>query len=152
MSVFYHDKEVRVWEISRKTEQAEWVRKCFENKSMVWYDDRLKILVKAINPSPERDVKLGLLDTAVITFVERKTRFMVGIKTKSKNAEDVRTTIDTFMSRFEPVCDSLTCDRGTEFTSVMFINQIENTYKKKLYYADAQSPGQRGTNERFKKA
>ncbi|GEK60950.1 IS30 family transposase [Leuconostoc citreum] len=85
----------------------------------------------------------------VITFVERKTRFMVGIKTKSKNAEDVRTTIDTFMSRFEPVCDSLTCDRGTEFTSVMFINQIENTYKKKLYYADAQSPGQRGTNERF---
>ena len=31
----------------------------------------------------------------------------------------------------------------------MFINQIENTYKKKLYYADAQSPGQRGTNERF---
>ncbi|ETJ37069.1 Transposase, IS30 family, partial [human gut metagenome] len=50
----------------------------------------------------------------VITFVERKTRFMVGIKTKSKNAEDVRTTIDTFMSRFELVCDSLTCDRGTE--------------------------------------
>lgn len=65
MSVFYHDKEVRVWEISRKTEQPEWVRKCFENKSMVWYDDRLKILVKAINPSPERDVKLGLLDTAL---------------------------------------------------------------------------------------
>ena len=32
---------------------------------MVWYDNQLKILVKAINPSAKRDLKLGLLDTAL---------------------------------------------------------------------------------------
>lgn len=85
----------------------------------------------------------------VITFVERKTRFMVGVKAKSKSSDDVKTAIDTFMSRFENVCDSITCDRGTEFTSSLFIYSIEDTYGKKLYYADPQSPGQRGTNERM---
>lgn len=85
----------------------------------------------------------------VITFVERKTRFMVGVKARSRNVEDVKTAIDTFMSRFENVCDSITCDRGTEFTSTMFIHSIEQTYGKKLYFADPQSPGQRGTNERM---
>lgn len=85
----------------------------------------------------------------VITFVERKTRFMVGVKSRSKNANDVKTAIDTFMSKFENVCDSITCDRGTEFTSTIFISSIEHTYGKKLFFADAQSPGQRGTNERM---
>lgn len=85
----------------------------------------------------------------VITLVERRTRFMVGVKTKSRQAEDVKTAVDTFMSRFENACDSITCDRGTEFTSIQFISQIELDYNKKLYYADPQSPGQRGTNERM---
>lgn len=85
----------------------------------------------------------------VITFVERKTRFMIGIKTRSRQAEDVRTAIDTFMSRFENVCDSLTCDRGTEFTSMRFISQVEDDYHKKLFFADPQAPGQRDSNERM---
>lgn len=85
----------------------------------------------------------------VITFVERKTRFMVGIKARSRSAEDVQTAMDTFMSRYEAVCDSITCDRGTEFTSTTFIYRLENTYGKKLFYADPQAPGQRGTNERM---
>ncbi|MCK8605717.1 IS30 family transposase [Leuconostoc citreum] len=85
----------------------------------------------------------------VITLVERKTRFMVGVKTRSRNSDDVITAIDTFMSRFEMACESMTCDRGTEFTSMRFISQMEQNYKKKLYYADPQSPGQRGTNERM---
>lgn len=65
MTVFYHDKEVRVWEISKDKELPEWVQQCFDNHSMVWYDNKLKVLVKAINPSSKRDVKLGLLDTAL---------------------------------------------------------------------------------------
>ncbi|WP_349535455.1 IS30 family transposase [Leuconostoc citreum] len=85
----------------------------------------------------------------VITLVERKTRFMVGVKAKSRNFNDVKTAIDTFMSRFQTTCKSLTCDRGTEFTSISFISQVENDYHLKLYYADPQSPGQRGTNERM---
>lgn len=85
----------------------------------------------------------------VITLVERKTRYMVGVKTKSRSAVDVKTAIDTFMSRFQNTCKSLTCDRGTEFTSISFISQVEDDYQLKLYYADAQSPGQRGTNERM---
>lgn len=50
MTVFYHDKEVRVWEISKDKELPEWVQQCFDNNSMVWYDNKLKVLVKAINP------------------------------------------------------------------------------------------------------
>ncbi|CUW11214.1 IS30 family transposase [Leuconostoc gasicomitatum] len=85
----------------------------------------------------------------VITLVERRTRYMVAVKTKSRNYTDVKTAIDTFMSKFEFVCHSLTCDRGVEFTSTTFINTIETVYKKKLFFADPQSPGQRGTNERL---
>lgn len=65
LTVFYHNKEVRVWEISKDKELPEWVQHCFDNNSMVWYDNKLKVLVKAINPSSKRDVKLGLLDTAL---------------------------------------------------------------------------------------
>lgn len=63
--IFYHDQLVDVWEINKNSTQPEWVKQCFENHSMVWYDNQLKILVKAINPSAKRDLKLGLLDTTL---------------------------------------------------------------------------------------
>lgn len=85
----------------------------------------------------------------VVTFVERKTRFMVGIKARSRQFEDMQTVIDTFMSKFDKVCESITCDRGIEFTSTNFIHTVENIYKKKIYFSDPQNPGQRGTNERL---
>ncbi|MGR8861871.1 IS30 family transposase [Leuconostoc citreum] len=85
----------------------------------------------------------------VITFVERKTRYMIGVKARSRSSDDIKTAIDSFMSRFENVCESITCDRGTEFTSTQFIHSIEQVYHKQLFYSDAQSPGQRGTNERL---
>lgn len=85
----------------------------------------------------------------VVTFVERKTRFMVGIKARSRQFEDMQTVLDTFMSRFAAACESITCDRGIEFTSTNFIHSVENTYNKKIYFSDPQAPGQRGTNERL---
>ena len=63
MTILFQDVPVSVWEINKNTPQPDWVKNCFENNTMVWYDNRLKILVKAINPSPKRDVKLGLRDT-----------------------------------------------------------------------------------------
>ena len=85
----------------------------------------------------------------VVTFVERKTRFMVGIKARSRQFEDMQTVLDTFMSKFAAACESITCDRGIEFTSTNFIHSVENTYNKKIYFSDPQAPGQRGTNERL---
>ncbi|WP_432707741.1 hypothetical protein [Leuconostoc citreum] len=63
MSVFYKNKPVTVWRIEQGQPQPDWVKQCFENNSMIWYDNKLKILVKVINPSAKRDTKLGLLDT-----------------------------------------------------------------------------------------
>ena len=63
MSVFYKNSPVTVWEIDKAQPQPDWVKQCFENNSMSWHDNRLKILVKSINPSAKRDTKLGLLDT-----------------------------------------------------------------------------------------
>lgn len=48
----------------------------------------------------------------VVIFVERKTRFMVGIKARSRQFEDMQTVLDTFMSKFAAVCESITYDRG----------------------------------------
>ncbi|WP_438849917.1 IS30 family transposase [Enterococcus sp. AZ048] len=42
---------------------------------------------------------------------------------------------------------SITCDHGTEFANSLFINQIENTYQSKIYFAHAYTPQERGTNE-----
>lgn len=65
LTIFYQGRLVDVWKISKDNNKPEWVKKCFENNSMIWYDNRLKILVTAIEPSAIRDVKLGLLDTVL---------------------------------------------------------------------------------------
>ena len=61
MEVSYKGKKVTVWQINKKDVYPEWVQALFDTNHLTWYDDRLKILVQAINPEPRRNLKLGLL-------------------------------------------------------------------------------------------
>lgn len=63
MKARYKGKLVDVWEISKTSEPPEWIKNYFSKGYLVWHDNGLKILLKAINPSPVRDIKLGLFDT-----------------------------------------------------------------------------------------
>lgn len=54
---------------------------------------------------------------------------------------------ETFMALHGDAVKSITCDHGTEFANSLFINQIENTYQSKIYFAHAYTPQERGTNE-----
>lgn len=59
----YKGKLVDVWKISKTDEPPEWIKDYFSKGYLVWHDNRLKVLLKAIDPSPARDIKLSLFDT-----------------------------------------------------------------------------------------
>ncbi|MGY3749652.1 hypothetical protein [Vagococcus acidifermentans] len=63
MKALYKGKIAHVWEISKTGKQPEWIADLFNKHYLTWYDNRLKILVQAISPSPARNIKRGLLDT-----------------------------------------------------------------------------------------
>ncbi|MEG0286727.1 MAG: hypothetical protein RR494_11330 [Vagococcus sp.] len=68
METLYKGKSAHVWEISKKEKQPKWIEDLFNKNSLVWYDDKLKILVPTVCPDTVRDIKRGLLDTLVCNF------------------------------------------------------------------------------------
>lgn len=60
MRALYKGSPADVWEIGKLNSQPDWVKKAFEQNYLVWYDDRLKILLSGINPSAKRNIKLGV--------------------------------------------------------------------------------------------
>ena len=82
----------------------------------------------------------------VLTFVERKTRFTVAIRTKSKRSADISRAIESFISMYGDQCHSITHDRGAEFLN----NQVSLLFSRnkiKQYVAHAYSAWERGSNE-----
>lgn len=82
----------------------------------------------------------------VLTFLERKSRYMVAIKIKSKSAADVSRGIETFLSKYENQSRSITHDRGQEFMNWQ-VGQIFMNYGIKEYISHAYSAWERGSNE-----
>ncbi|MBJ7618936.1 IS30 family transposase [Weissella confusa] len=82
----------------------------------------------------------------VLTFVERKSRFIVAIKTKSKRANDVTRAIESFISMYGGQCHSITHDRGAEFLNNQ-VSLLLSKYGIKQYVAHAYSAWERGSNE-----
>lgn len=83
----------------------------------------------------------------IVTFNERLTRFTFMALAKSQSGASLIPVFDTFMSLYGKTVKSLTCDHGAEFANSTIINSIENIYHKKLYFAHAYAPEERGTNE-----
>ncbi|MGX7025817.1 hypothetical protein [Vagococcus hydrophili] len=65
MKATYKNKVVDVWEISRTGEQPDWVKEAFKKNYLYWSDNRLRILMSALNPSVLHNLKTGTVGTVV---------------------------------------------------------------------------------------
>jgi len=94
----------------------------------------------------EGDTVLGPAGTGgLATLVDRKSRYTILVKIKSKNADHVHRKIrDRLKELDEEHRKSITFDNGTEFARC---HRLEKHLGMKLYFADPGCPHQRGTNE-----
>ncbi|MGY3701228.1 IS30 family transposase [Leuconostoc gelidum] len=86
-------------------------------------------------------------DTALMTLVERKTRFISIIKVRTKRTEDVVNGFKLFWSRYGTAVRTITADNGSEFISWGFLEHVQQDLGVKIYYCSPHAPHQRGTNE-----
>lgn len=86
-------------------------------------------------------------DSLLVTFVERKTRFQVALKAKSKRALDILKVVTQFKSHFGIYVKSITCDNGKEFINGLVSKYILQ-HLGDLYIANSYAPYERSTNER----
>ena len=79
------------------------------------------------------------------TFVERQTRFYVAIKIENRSASEMYRAISQVHQLFpKETFKTYTVDRGKEFTCY---SQVETNLKVPVYFTDAYSSWQRGSNE-----
>jgi transposase, IS30 family len=83
----------------------------------------------------------------LLTFLERKTRFLVAVKARSKTNKSIREAMDFFVKFYSDQVKSMTFDRGNEFTNTTNVLTVTHQYHKKVYFTDAFAPWQRGSNE-----
>ena len=94
----------------------------------------------------EGDLLVGNRTTAVVTLVERKTRFLVMAALPGKRtAEALNTAVAAQLGRFpESLRRSLTWDQGKE---IAHHKALRERVGIDVYLCDPNSPWQRGTNE-----
>lgn len=83
----------------------------------------------------------------LITLVERKSRFQVAVKAKSKQAIDILAALQSVNEQYGQYIKSITCDNGHEFINSLVTGFILNKFGS-LYIANSYAPYERGTNER----
>lgn len=83
--------------------------------------------------------------TALGTLVERTSRFVILVPMKGKDAKSVRESFTEVFREIEPeMMLSMTYDRGLEMAEHTILTEETGV---KVYFADPNSPWQRGTNE-----
>ena len=95
----------------------------------------------------EGDTVIGKLGSAcLLTLVDRKTRYTVGGKTASKEAEAVKEKMIEALSRLpQDKVKSVTPDRGREFARHQEVTKA--LPQVEFYFPQPYSPWERGTNE-----
>ena len=79
------------------------------------------------------------------TFVERQTRFYVAIKLENRSASEMYRAINELYEHFpKDTFKTYTVDRGKEFACY---SEVETNLNVPVYFADAYSSWQRGSNE-----
>ena len=93
----------------------------------------------------EGDLLFGSNNSQIATLVERHTRYVMLVRTKSK---DTKTVIDALIKQAHKLprelYKSLTSDRGKEMADHQRFTLATDI---KVYFCDPQSPWQRGSNE-----
>ena len=87
----------------------------------------------------------GTKEKVVTTLVERKSRIVFLIKNNSKHSRGVMDKIKKkFESLPDKMCKTITFDQGSEFAAY---RELEKQFKGRVYYCEAHSPWQKGSNE-----
>jgi IS30 family transposase len=93
----------------------------------------------------EGDLIFGTHNSQIVTLVERKTRYLMMAKVRSK---DTQTVIDALVKHArqlpKELYSSLTWDRGKEMADHQRFTLATDI---KVYFCDPQNPWQRGSNE-----
>ena len=83
--------------------------------------------------------------SCIVTLVDRKSRFLLAGKCDSKRAEDVTPVVIRLLSKLPPEKrKTITFDQGPEFSRP---DLLEQALGVQVYFANAHSPWERGTNE-----
>ena len=91
----------------------------------------------------EGDTITGKIGSGLITtLVDRKSRYLIAGKVKSKHAHVQRESIESLLNGH--IVESLSFDNGVEFAEH---RAMEKTLNAKVYFADPHCPWQRGSNE-----
>ncbi len=110
-------------------------------------DGRPKVIEKRLRLGDfEGDTVLGPPGTGgLATLVDRKSRYTIVVKIRSKDANHVHEKLKQRLKQLdEERRRSVTFDNGTEFARC---HRLEKHLGMKLYFADPGCPYQRGTNE-----
>jgi IS30 family transposase len=92
----------------------------------------------------ERDCVLGSGETALLTLVERKTRYSRIRRVSKLDVEHVSKATIEALAQLAPLTRSLTNDNGQEFGRA---HQLEAAMKIPIYFCRPSSPWQRGSIE-----
>src|SRR5699024_10013620 len=83
--------------------------------------------------------------SALVTLVDRKSRFLLSERVTKVNADNVKDVMASLLgSQPSKRVRTITPDRGTEFTRYQ---QLAKELNAKIYFPDPHAPQQRGTNE-----
>ncbi|WP_425378064.1 IS30 family transposase [Spiroplasma endosymbiont of Polydrusus pterygomalis] len=87
----------------------------------------------------------GKSKSCLITLVERTSRFTLAILVENRTTKVINENISHYLSILpNNLVKTITFDRGKEFANWQ---QLEKNLNVKIYFANAYSPWQRGTNE-----
>ena len=88
-------------------------------------------------------------DNALLTIVERKTRYSIVRKIKFKTSEavieEIKAIADFYGKEFNKVFKTITGDNGSEFADLSIIE----SYKSDAFFTNPYSSCEKGTNERY---
>ena len=88
---------------------------------------------------------MGERKKVVTTLVERKSRMVILIKNSSKHSRGVMERIKgKFENLPKKMCKTITFDQGSEFADHRY---LKDTMRCDVYYCEAHSPWQKGSNE-----
>lgn len=92
--------------------------------------------------------KKSLSVSNITTLVERKMRYLVMIKNKTRQTCEVMGKIQKGLCRFpRKLSKTLSLDQGPEFMFWRLLERLDYRQKIKVYYCHPRSPWEKGTNE-----